>query len=545
MAKVNRVPLGREDTGAATVYGPSRALQAIVGLAQRDMDRLYRQQEEYANRMYREGASFSQGLNKDYQDISASPLWQSDFADIGSRIVDRGTELRGLGITPYSSGLNPTQQENLNQFNQDLGRARSYKQRADDLYKSINAQLDQVRKNPGAYRERDIENLINFDRNNSFQDFIEGRVQPPTLTPKRDIVDDFSKSGFKATKSVDEFTEAPDGREIKTTVNRIDEDKALQFIDNAFRPGSDYAIEVEERLKDRGIDAPYSSLLGTTDEAEIREYIDGYLRTPSPDNPLMQVFGNQIPSLDSPEYQQFLDDAVIEQLKAEQVLDNAKREAFTGLQAKLPESEKVSYDSSKLNARLARSRDARSAQSHQSLMNVRRLTAETLQKRLSGEIADTDQGEVQDVVFSSIDDDDSEIDYSMIDAVTIKPTAIDLTGVKGYSMAYNESSTEQFRGDLINVGVAAFDKNGNLVKGDINSVLSKDDVTYKPAVWVNSKNDTRVYPATAVPSNLPGPTKKHFESSLEATKRKAKELNETKKQTKKENPSKGILNNIR
>src|SRR5690606_36864466 len=123
---------------------------------------------------------------------------------------------------------------------------------------------------------------------------------------------------FSATVTTPVEVHMPDGGIRIETRTRLNTDLANTYIDNAFRPGTAYAKEVEGRLRDNGIDGSFDQLLGTTDKDEITRYIDGYLRSPDETNPVIDLMiERKVPAVDTPEYKKFLNDAVNEQLKAE------------------------------------------------------------------------------------------------------------------------------------------------------------------------------------------------------------------------------------
>lgn len=500
----NSVPLGQEGTGAATVLGPSRAAQYWLGVAQQDQNRLQRQQDMYQQTQQRNNLQFGKDIN-DILGKSTSPLWANDFNKFSTDLMTKGGDLRSRGINPYATNINPENMEELQGWRGDANRLLNYKAQADQVKQWRDTQMQQVLKNPLAYRQSDIDAIMNIDKNYSFEDLTSGRVQPPQIQPKIDFQKEALDSKFNATMTVPESVTDANGITTTVTTTRLNEPVARAFVDNTFRPGTPAAKEVTSRLEDAGIEGTFDQLLGTTNRDEVTNYIDGLLRSANDSgNPLTNLMAEGVvPNVDTPEYNRFLDDAVSEQLKAERILEKAKNEALLGLQAGVKESDKVTYSNLLAREQRAIENQARSARNSDASYRNTMLGIQKKLLDLSGE--DNEMlNEAVDIDFAEYDGNTKVMDgIKVFGAIPLNTPSVSINPATTIDVENGEKTkTSELRGNISGVGIVAYDSNGNVVDGESPEALARNPrvTSFKPQVVVQD-NRRRSYSYS--PGNVP------------------------------------------
>lgn len=526
----NSVPLGQEGTGAATVLGPSRAAQYWLGVAQQDQNRLQRQQDMYQQTQQRNNLQFGKDIN-DILGNATSPLWASDFTKYSTDLMTKGGELRSRGINPYSTSINPENMEELQGWRGDANRLLNYKAQADQVKQWQDTQMQQVLKNPGAYRQSDIDAIRNIDKNYSFEDLVSGRVQPPQIQPKIDFQKEALDSKFNATMTVPQSVTDANGITTTVTTTRLNEPVARAFVDNTFRPGTPAAQEITGRLQDAGIEGTFDQLLGTTDRAELTSYIDGMLRSNDPGNPLTGLMAEGVvPNVDTPEYERFLNDAVDEQLKAERILEKAKNEALLGLQAGVKESDKVSYSNLIARERRAIENQARANRNSDAAY---RNTTLSIQKKLRDLDNDEDTmiDEAVDIDFSEdYGDGATEEGIKVFGTIPLNTPSVSISPAEITSVRTGQKEKQpEVRGNITGVGIVAYDANGNVVQGNSPEELAKnpDVVRFAPQALVqDNRRRSYSYNTNNIPvSSLSKPMQSNLNRAINIGKKTADALN--------------------
>lgn len=513
MAKYrNTVPLGQEGTGAATILGPSRALNHWLGVTDRQQQSLMSQQQQYQATQQGYNQQFGKDINKSVTD-SASPLWSSDISKLGSELLSRGGQMRSQGINPYSTNITPENQEMLEGFRGDTNKLLEISQKAKDIRTWQDDTIKQIMKSPGDYRQEDIDAVRNIDKNHSFEDLVAGNIQLPQIQPKINFQDEANKAKFSATITAPEETAMPDGGIRTETKTRLNTELATQFMDNAFKPGTTYAKEVEARMRENGIEGSFGQLRGTTDKDEIREYIDGYLRSSDESNPVIDLIAKgEIPAIGTPEYNRFLDDAVNEQLKAERILDDAKKEFFTGLQANVKESDKVSYNYGQAQQKIRLENQAMKRISHN--LSVTNSKLDIAKKK--GEATEKDP--ILDITISS-GDGNSKYVLAGASAGSGSTTPFFFNVSKDAFETNSQtkvSGSTQERGSLVGVGVIAVNKKtGEPMTGHPTQYIGDESVDFvkKAQIYSERTEESYLEDPAAISNSLAGENAKFAKRS--------------------------------
>lgn len=508
----NSVPLGREGTGAATVLGPNRALQYWLGVSQQDQNRLQGQQDRYQQTQAAYNQKFAQ-TNMENASKFASPLWAQDFSKRGQNLIGMGSQLVSRGINPYRTNLNPENQEELMAYQGEANTMLNLKAQADDLRKWQVKTMDEIAKNPSKYRQEDIDKVRNLDQLYSFDDFVSGKVQVPQIQQKIDFLNEGASAKFNATVTMPVETRMPDGGIRTETKTRLNVDLANQYVDMAFRPGTEYATEVEGRLREKGIDGSFDQLLGTTDRAEVRSYIDSYLRSPDESNPVIDLMiSGAVPAIDTPEYDKYLEDATNEQLKAEKILEDSKKQFFTGLQSGVKEADKVSYDYKAVSNQRAAQRAA--MQNRKDQLSMKKTTLE-----ISGLEGKGQPEDVYDLRIVSEDSEQNPTEYVLAGAKSGSTTQFNFNiSPDAYNTTYNQpvSGASQARGSLIGTGVIAVDqKTGQPLGGHVSEHIGKPGVDFKiKGQILTDDGESILENPEVIAQTLAGESKKFAASSL-------------------------------
>src|SRR5690606_14895093 len=149
-----------------------------------------------------------------------------------------------------------------------------------------------------------------------------------------DITSEITKQYPGLYNEYTQFGTDEQGNPIRREIREADQARIGMVVRNELsNPNSQYAQEVNRRLRRQfGPDANTSGLLGITDRATLRAALDAEFRNPSDTNPIVELRANGINAMPgTPEYEEFLDKATDEQLKAEMVLEDAAQQMGNSL----------------------------------------------------------------------------------------------------------------------------------------------------------------------------------------------------------------------
>ncbi len=313
----NTVPLGQVGTGSAYVLGPNMALQKWMGDI--DQQRNMRMQADQHNASI--NRSNYDAFNKRLSEIKpSSGMYRDDVNELISQHINEGARLMSQGINPYSVDYsNPDAVKASQEFIQRGHLIETTQSLLEDYAKAKDEALKEYGKNPESFDYDEYLNILNFEKNNTIADIIEGRAELPRLKKAFNMGDFVSKNVGVPSSTVEGYQRGEDGVDRKVTVKQPDFARLRDNIVNSFRGGQG-ANYLTRKLREAGFNGDASGIMGTTDVEEIRQRLDEDFRTPAEGNQAGQLIASgRIPSLDSPEYEQFLDDSVKEQLRAEQV----------------------------------------------------------------------------------------------------------------------------------------------------------------------------------------------------------------------------------
>lgn len=527
----NSVPLGREGTGAATVLGPSRALQYIIGQDQNRQNRIVAGQERFLQNQQQYNNQFQKTL-MELSELGASPMFAQDFNELTNEIVKQGAQLNAQGINPYNPVQTPQAQAAVRQWQGEVNKLRSAKQTVDLINKQKQDQIKQYLANPDSYDFDDYQKLKDFEKNYNLEDLLSGAVEYPQLGQRVNISDEITKQYGQVYRDFTEFTTDPNGNQIRREVRDADRSRIASIVNSEFTPNTKYGQEVNRLLRrEFGEGATINGLIGTTDRDEIRSILDGEFRNPSDNNPIVELRSRGINARPgTPEYESFLERAVDEQLRAETILDNAKQQAANALIGKANTRSSERFDFSLNNEMRARNRENRSRQSFQSSEWLKSLRANKL---ISGgdTVGDSMIDEAIDLDFSEdYGDGDVEEGIKVFGAIPLNTASISINPADITDVNSGQKTKQgEIRGNISGVGIVAYDANGNVVKGNSPEALAKDPrvVSFKPQVVVqDNKRNSYSYDTGNVPvSSLSKASKANVEKAISIQKRTADQLN--------------------
>lgn len=546
----NSVPLGREGTGAAQIFGPSRALQYWLGVSQRDQDRLQSQQDQIARQQMANNNQFRRDIN-DYQSKISSPWWNTDLTERAKVLSTQGAEFMARGVNPYSGSIDPKDNENLVNWRGDWNTLLGQQAGISDLKKQTDAIVADYNKNPTKYRREDIQQLINTPKNFTYQDFVDGKVQLPNIQPIVRFDQEGANSKFGATVQTVEETVGNDGIRQTQIVTKPNEELLLSRTETAFRSNPQYINEVNKRLEEKGYDTNVQSLFQTTNKDELRTLIDARLRAVNAPqeldangnpivNPVVQLAANgSIPSFDSKEYQDFLDEAVDEQVKAEKVLHDAKDEFMIGAQSNIDQKYQVKYDD--IIARNRRANDsARMARERQNAyLRNQSLSAEIKRMKIAGTLPDSAEEYMEDSEDTPLNTSQDGATLTSYNTIPYSSSTVSINATNVWDTKTGKSKTSKpIRGSVSGIGMVGLDKDGNIIEGsNPDELLGNPNVKEFRTVALVQNTSSSIkrnepYPISSIPSSsFSGPKKKDWDSKLETQKAATKEYNNRLKAT--------------
>lgn len=377
---INTVPQGQVGTGAAQVLQPNRALDNWIVDSKNNAERLRAEQKQFAQKSQAEAQQMNKYL-QDIQNMDISPMYRADIQNLGKSLVDRGAQLKAAGLNPWSVGGTPEQQAVLKQFNEDATKIKQ----ASSILKSIDKMrehdLQLYQKDPNSYDPDEFKAQFNFEKENSLEDLVAGNVTFPRLSKLYNIQEAVGK--IKAPVKEYQEIRKEGGFDYQYDIKEPDVEKVSSLVENFYAPGTPAYREIDRQMKKKfgdGMDNVYN----TTDRAEVKRLLrDTYLSN-TPDNPIIEEMrtGN-VPSLDSPQFETYLDKKVTEQLEKEKYLANEKEKSFNQIRDSAGgKVDRKLYTEMDRELRARRS-ESRSAESHNLSQTQKRLNISKTLREIS------------------------------------------------------------------------------------------------------------------------------------------------------------------
>lgn len=529
---INTVPLGREGTGAAQIFGPNRALQYFLGQNQQNQQRLAMQEQRYNQQQQAYNQNFQKTL-MDLNDLASTPMYGQDFAELTNELVKQGGQLMAQGINPYNPNQNPQSRDAVQQWQNEVNRVRQAKLQVENLYKDRQAQVKQYLQNPDQYDFDDFQKLRDFENNVSLEDILNGQGQYPQLQQRLNISEDITRQYGQIYNDFVERGFDAQGNPIQTDIREADRNRIASIVNTEFRPETRYGQEVNRRLRrEFGDTATLNGLLGTTDRDELRSILDAEFRNPTDSNPIVELMSSGInASPGTPEYNQFLDRAVEEQYKAEKILDDAKQEAANALINRTNTSRKEKFDFTLRNQQLREQSAANAARN--SNLSARN-TMLSIQKKLLGldEVEDAMVDEAVDIDFSEdFGDGATEDGIKVFSTIPLNTPSVSISPADITSVRSGEKEKQpEVRGNVTGIGIVAYDSKGNVVKGNSPEELAMNPnvVRFAPqAIVQDNKRRSYSYDTNNIPvSSLSKPMQANMNRAINIGKKTAETLNE-------------------
>lgn len=527
MAIGNYVPSGQIGTGAAQILGPNVALQNWIGQTQRDADRLYNQQVSYQERIGQQNQQFTKYL----RDLQSQPLpraYNQDIQQLSNELVNRGAQLMTQGVNPWNPSGGPDQQAAANQFLQDERMLRNAVTRAkevDDYKKKILEQLGKA--DPNSYDIDEFKSAMEIDKNISLQDLASGNFEFPTVS-RRFNVTDIAKQYPNVSSEFSQYQVDEKGNPIRRQIKEADLPRIANIVNANFVGDTPYTQEVNRQLRKQfGSDANISGLFGTTDREQIKNLLDAEFRSPTENNPLVELrMQGKIKSFDDPNYEKFLNDATDEQLKAEKVLDDSKQLAANAIIGRVGTKDTFKFDWSQRNQQL---KEEAAQRAEQSFVTTERNKAATYAKtqlgiaKLRQDISAGQEGvrNISDVTVKS----DNGTNIVMAGATSGSTPEFEYNPTdKSYNIGTQEKDTnKREKAKLLGVGVVAIDKNtGRVYPGDPRDYIGSPNVSFEPRAQVRAitkkggreKTEDYFEDPKVISNSLAGENKKFAQGSI-------------------------------
>lgn len=524
----NTVPLGQQGTGAAQVLGPNRALQYFLQNNQQTQNRLLQEQQRFQQKQEAYDSAFQKelmGLNE----LAVAPMYQQDLSKLTNALIQQGAELRSKGVNPYNPNQSPESQQAVQQWQADLAKVKQAKLVAENLYTQRQDLVKKYNANPSSFDIDEYKKIANFDKENPLDIVMENGTQLPTLEEIPDVGKLLTtKYGEVYSQGTVQDVDA-NGNPVRREVKQADMPRIANIVRNEFSEGTPYANNVNRLLrKEFGDGATISGLLRTTDRDEIKSILDAQFRNDTSDaNPIVELMSKgKVPSLDSKEYNDFLDKATDEQLKAEKILDQQMQYAANSLIGKVNTKDTWKFDFTLRNQQLKEEAAARSARN--SDLSARN-TLLSIQKKLSGGSDDDDLlTDANDVDFSTENNPNA---IKVWGAIPLNTSSFSINPVNATDVnTGSKVKTKSIRGGISGVGLVGYDKNGKVINGATpEEVMNNPNVvSFKPQVIIQdsksrSRNtyDVKDIPLETLPKTVQGKVKK----AISIQEKAASELN--------------------
>lgn len=491
----NTVPLGQVGTGAAYVLGPNMALQQWMGNVQQDQGMRLQAEQRNADINRRNFDAFNQrmaGLQ------TQSRMYRDDLNELLAGIVDEGAQMMSQGENPFSPDYNnPDSIQKSQNFLREVSAYEAAKSTVEQYETARNTAMKNWQDKPDDFDYDSFLEIAEFEKNNTIADIIQGRAELPSLRRAFDMSGFVSKNVGVPSTTVEEYQKGEDGVDRKVTVKEPDIARLRDNIVNSFRGGQG-ANYLTRQLRQAGIEGDASGIMGTTDVEEIREMLDENFRTPAEGNQVGQLIASgQIPSLNSPEYEQFLNDSVTEQLRAEQVAARVFNQAAQVALGAADTSYTVTPTFDLEREARARRADQRAAQSSA------REQVRFNERQVGDDSGVNYEGDLSVPVGSESRDNIGTV--TARNAISLHNSSVNLTGGGAYNLRTRgeQRDSPSISGQIVNLGEYPFDAQGNLL--DDSQVASATNVEYRKMAHIRegtgSLTSDLLVPADRIPVN--------------------------------------------
>lgn len=207
---INTVPLGRSGTGSAFVLGESQAANNLLNTLQYNQQIAQQQERLKAQQAQQLAANWQKNQLK----VDGGLYWQPEFNKRYQSHLEKGIQLRQMGIDPFNYNANdPNQTAIAQDYLLERQGILSDVDTRKALEANVGKQFGLVKGNPSKYYASDIENLNKYVET-PFAEAI--KTAPPTLTER-----------FDPNTLLKTITPAQVGSEIVINNKRIKSVKAL------------------------------------------------------------------------------------------------------------------------------------------------------------------------------------------------------------------------------------------------------------------------------------------------------------------------------
>lgn len=304
----NTVPLGKSGTGAAFLLGGSKALDNWMAQDQRNAQ--VRSINAQNKREFQEGIAKSYNANRVKTPIGQA--YQAQIMGDVEKLNEIGAKYSVQGFDIYNPNFrDPNQVAAHNQFMQDRAILET-KIAARKLYEdTVKNQREAYDKDPYGYDDTPDDVYPSFEEQNSLDDIVNGKVRIPSLQKTFD----YNKNVTEQMPVLKTQNERLEGNE--RVVEDVANVPAITAFANKLLTTGQARNWVEKQ-----IGGSVDGLLHTTDKSEIKKALDSEFRSPTGIEMMAELaVKGKVPAFGTPQYDKFLDEAVREQLKAEEKYD--------------------------------------------------------------------------------------------------------------------------------------------------------------------------------------------------------------------------------
>lgn len=511
MAYRNTVPLGQVGTGAAYILGPNLALQQWMGNVQQDQNRQFQAAQHNAAINRRNFESYGKGISSIPK---AGRMYNTEIQQMVAAHTQDGAKLMSEGINPYAPNYNdPNQVEKATQFQRQQAELESYISAAQQIEKARDKALASWAEDPDSFDPDSYLEIEGYENKYSLGDVVSGKAPVPALRKTFDM-GGFIKDNVGTPKTtVTEITKNPQGGYTETTVEEPNIEALANNVKSAFTQGEG-ANYLTRRLREAGIQGDARGVLGTVDRDEIRSFLDSEFRAPTANNPVAELMMNgRIPAIGSPEYNQFLDDAVEQQLRAERVADSVFNNAVQVAAGRTDTSYKVKPDFS-YQREIDRQRTMQ--RQERALALSERKEARLRKESESGGGTQGTSYIGNSTVPVGIESRGTNALAPIRSSIGFDNTNVNMSGGDVYSLDTRSElrSGPSIRGSLVNLGEYPFDPStGQLL--DESQLSNVQNVEWRKMAHVRDEDYGDILvPAEKVPQTLSGPKKKVYDAFM-------------------------------
>lgn len=290
------------------LLGGSRALQNWIA-----QDKRNTQVNQYNTQQQKEfDANLAKSYNTNRIKTPIGQAYQQEILSDVQKLNDVGAKYLAQGFDVYNPNFrDPKQVAAHNQYLQDKAMVESKIAARSDYEKTVDAERKEYQKNPYGFDNTPDDVYSQFEKSNTLNDIVNKGIQYPSL--QRTF--DYNKNVTEQIPVLTTETEKIVGDDRIT--ERVANVPVITSFTNKLLTTGPNRNWVEKQ-----IGGSVDGLLNTIDKSVIKKALDSEFRSPTSLDMMAELKNKgKVPAFGTPQYEKFLDDAVNEQLKAEEKFD--------------------------------------------------------------------------------------------------------------------------------------------------------------------------------------------------------------------------------